>query len=506
LTRNTCLAAERRSLGNRLAMPLGLDVAQSRPSASPQLTMTRSFDNVDFKVAEAEYFLEHLRARDCVEPEIDFLLSAYAAAARSITLSLKAVLGETDGFVEWYAVREARLRADPLARYFLELRNYTQKTGARVVNQIRSPEKLRELLVRQLSGRRTWFGESGEALPPAPDMEVGEAALAHFRTLLGIVYECYVDFGPVIDPQQHYTPEHYALLGKTVEDAEEELGFPRGWTSLGKTGPDDIPWRFELLRRHAAGEGGLNEIFARYLGKTPPQPVPLPERPLPENEGWTRLQDGSRVWIPKELRKTGTAEGDLADYIASLKAARGATPEAPSFEEQEFARLRRFITAAILQIPARCFEVPVAGAKELAIRERVFCYELYHHLRSAFDDAGFCYMLAGELDKGGHPIIRGNVIPDFVVHEPGDMSRNLCAIEVKPLSGATKGFRKDLATLTTFVRDYSYHRGILLVFGSSPKGDRALRRKLAKTPAELLAAGVHVLWAKAPGAVPVALR
>jgi hypothetical protein len=247
--------------------------------------MGRSFDNVDFKVAESEYVLEKLRARGCTRPEIDFLLSAYAAAARSITFTMNAVLGEIEGFGEWYAVRQARLRADPLARYFVELRNHTQKTGAQVVNQIRSAEKLREHLARQLSGNRgNWFGDSGEALPPAPEMEVSEAAFTHFRTLLEIVYECYVDFGPVIDPQQHYTPEHFAKLGKTAEDAEEELGYPRGWTSLGKTGPSDIPYRFELLRRYAAGEGGLNEMFVRYLGKTTPRPAPLPERVIPDDE------------------------------------------------------------------------------------------------------------------------------------------------------------------------------------------------------------------------------
>lgn len=467
--------------------------------------MVRSFDNVDFKVAEAEYFLERLRSRDCMFPEIDFVLSAYASAARSITLALKAVLADAEGFATWYSEREAKLKSDPLARYFVELRNYTQKTGAQVVNRAGSREKLRELLGRQMRGRGNWFGESGEALPPAPDMEVGEAALVHFQTLLEIVYECYVDFGPVIDPQQHYTPEHYARLGKTVEDAEEELGYPRGWTSLGKNGPEDIPWRFELLRRHAAGAGGLNEIFERYLGKTTPQPAPLPERTLPENEGWSRLQDGSRIWIPKELRKTGTVEGDLTAYIGSLKAAHGAAPAAPSFEEQEFTRLRRFITVAILQIPARCFEVSVAGTKELAIRERIFCYELYHYLRTAFDDAGFRYTLAGELDKGGHPIIRGNVIPDFVVHEPGDMSRNLCVIEVKPLSGQKSGFQKDLVTLTRFVRDYSYYRGALLVFGAHPKGESMIRRRIEREPAELREAGVHVWWVDRAGAPLVEL-
>lgn len=74
--------------------------------------------------------------------------------------------------------------------------------------------------------------------------------------------------------------EQYARgLGSRLDPS-----YPRCWTSLGKTGPADIPYRFELLRRHAAGEGGLNEMFARYLGKTTPRPAPLPKRVMPDDE------------------------------------------------------------------------------------------------------------------------------------------------------------------------------------------------------------------------------
>ncbi len=365
--------------------------------------MGRSFDNVDFKVAEAEYFLERLSVRDCVHPEIDFLLSAYASAARSITFTLKAVLNGTAGFAEWYSVREEQLRANGLARYFLELRNVTQKTGATVVNRSRDQVQLRRILLLQLSGKgRTWFGDSGEKMPPAPDTEVAAAAQQHFRTLLEIVYECYVDFGPLIDPQQHYTPEHFERIGKTIEDAEEELGYPRGWTSLGKReSAADIPYRFEMLRRHAAGECAINDIFLRYLGRTTPAPRPLPPPKLPDDEGWSELKSGGNVWIPQELRKTGTPEGDIDAYIASLKRE---TPVpvavAVAAEKDDFHRLRELIFAAVSRIQPGYFEVPVAGTDELAIRERIFCYEFYHQLRLVATDARFPYMIGGELDKG----------------------------------------------------------------------------------------------------------
>ena len=46
----------------------------------------------------------------------------------------------------------------------------------------------------------------------------------------------------------------------------------------------------------------------------------------------------------------------------------------------------------------------MAGTDELAIRERIFCYEFYHQLRLVATDARFPYMIGEpELDKGGHP-------------------------------------------------------------------------------------------------------
>lgn len=48
------------------------------------------------------------------------------------------------------------------------------------------------------------------------------------------------------------------------------------------------------------------------------------------------------------------------------------------------------------------------------------------------------YSLCGEVDKAGHPLIRGHGLdhlkPDFLVHDPGDLDENLVVIEVKPIT------------------------------------------------------------------------
>ena len=52
------------------------------------------------------------------------------------------------------------------------------------------------------------------------------------------------------------------------------------------------------------------------------------------------------------------------------------------------------------------------NAYEPEYRERVYCYEHYNRWRCHWPD-GYPYSLAGEIDKHGHPIIRGAAKPDF---------------------------------------------------------------------------------------------
>lgn len=75
------------------------------------------------------------------------------------------------------------------------------------------------------------------------------------------------------------------------------------------------------------------------------------------------------------------------------------------------------------------FKIGEAESTELKYRERVYCYELYHQLRNRLGDS-YTYKVDGELDKRGHPVIKP-CIPDFVVHVPSRMDRNLVVVEVK---------------------------------------------------------------------------
>jgi hypothetical protein len=142
--------------------------------------------------------------------------------------------------------------------------------------------------------------------------------------------------------------------------------------------------------------------------------------------------------------------------------------------EEVFDRFLVCFRAATARIGAEFILLPVAGfPNPVSIyRERVYCYELYHQLRIQMGE-DFGFSLSGEVDKGGHRLIRGRDLtdakPDLLIHTPGDMRGNLAIIEVKPVRAARLDIRKDLRTLTAFRRGGEYYRAIYLIYGSEER-------------------------------------
>ena len=126
-----------------------------------------------------------------------------------------------------------------------------------------------------------------------------------------------------------------------------------------------------------------------------------------------------------------------------------------------------WLCRASSEVGSSYFQLPVAGKEEPEYRERVYCYELYHRWRTHWPD-DFPFSLGGEIDKTGHPLIRGNDKPDFLVHIPGKMI-NLLVVEVKPANAGIDRLVKDLRKLTRFRRaPPSYEAAYLLVYGMTP--------------------------------------
>lgn len=226
---------------------------------------TRSFGLVDYKVQEAEYFLLELQrvGRDLDFRAVQFTASAFVSATRSITFAIQSSLKGHPEFDSWYEAHQDAMRKDPLSRFFHKFRTVTQHIGENVVGAG----------VHGNEGTFYFFTPC-EDLRDVPELDVLSACEAYFVSTLSVVYDCYVHFGSVVDGQQYFTKENFERLGKTIEDAEVELGFLRGWTNISD--PDNESRRWHALRRHADG-CLIGEQFQRWLQK----PVPRPEPPAP---------------------------------------------------------------------------------------------------------------------------------------------------------------------------------------------------------------------------------
>ena len=104
------------------------------------------------------------------------------------------------------------------------------------------------------------------------------------------------------------------------------------------------------------------------------------------------------------------------------------------------------------------------------VRERVFCYELYHQMRSVQSARGLTdVQIHGEIDKSGHIAFDRNSRknPDFVFHVPGMMKGNAIVVEVKgKIEGNyQEGVYKDIVTLSKFTNNkHFYQSGIIIIY------------------------------------------
>lgn len=132
--------------------------------------------------------------------------------------------------------------------------------------------------------------------------------------------------------------------------------------------------------------------------------------------------------------------------------------------------LSDLLAAATASVAPEYFHLSIHGGDPV-YRERVYCYELYHQMRCRWP-AACQFLLNGEVDKAGHPTLAplgvGKAKPDFLIHQPGNMSGNHAVIEVKSVRATTHGVRKDIETLSLFRHRVGYSRAIYLIYGNAP--------------------------------------
>jgi hypothetical protein len=169
---------------------------------------------------------------------------------------------------------------------------------------------------------------------------------------------------------------------------------------------------------------------------------------------------------------------------------------------EDFELFLEALRRATRSLDSHYFQMPVAELQEPIYRERVYCYELYHQLRCVLP-GDFPYVLAGETDKSGHPIIHkaiGPYKPDLIVHQPGNMAANLAVVEVKPMNTATAQFKEDLDHLTLFLSEADYFGAIALVYGqANDERQRLFAAEFERTFEGLADKRAMSIWHEGPG-------
>jgi hypothetical protein len=157
----------------------------------------------------------------------------------------------------WRADWQRRIAANRVARFFGTITPETQRVGHTPVHLDRS----RWVRFGLWESKHHFIADGDDSA--VPDLDVFETCVEYLTLLAEIVIECYEKFEIQI-PISPWSVPTLARLGVTVDDIEESLGFPRGWTA--ERGRDD-PARLALLRQYAP-DTPLDRLFLRYLNRT----------------------------------------------------------------------------------------------------------------------------------------------------------------------------------------------------------------------------------------------
>jgi hypothetical protein len=181
---------------------------------------------VEERLLEAHYFVDQIESAG-IGLEVAYNLNAFLSASRAVTFLLQKEMSRVPGFTLWWIDRQGEMRADPAMRFFVELRNFSQKAG-----RVRF-ESMGFGLER--STYRHVFRDGSIKVPE----EVGrinalDACQLHLAKIARVVIGCMDAFPYHTCPRKAVSPAGIAALGLDTDKLDEDLGYPRGYSrSLG---------------------------------------------------------------------------------------------------------------------------------------------------------------------------------------------------------------------------------------------------------------------------------
>jgi hypothetical protein len=254
---------------------------------------------VEERLLEADYFARRLsRQRD--SERYGYELNAFLSAARSVTFLIQKELSKVDGFMPWWEVQRRALGDDPAAKFFLELRNFSQKQGK--ISIVGSGGRSR--------GRLRWtYCFAGTAEPVPRELlhrDVVDCCREHLAKLAALTLRCVGQFPYHTCPTLALTPEGVDALGLSLDDVDEALGLVRGYTGVG---PFNRAERIHMLQRQM---DGLDFDRLRKLALWKPRPRVADESPS------ARLSQSLRTSLVNQLERRRTRPTAGAPVLTAL--------------------------------------------------------------------------------------------------------------------------------------------------------------------------------------------
>jgi hypothetical protein len=212
-----------------------MESTRGEPIKSIRLT---SLLGVEERLTEAEYFARRLFDLPDTTA-VGYELNAFVSAARSVTFLLQKEFKRVEGFDAFWTIERAKLREDEAARFFVDLRNYSQKEGHV------------SIVGTQLESGKWRFMFAG-TVEPVPALllgrDVADCCLDHLAKLSRAVLHVAEVFPFHTCPDRALTPGGIAALGLDLDAVEVALGFP---PEVSAARPDNsVEVRTRLLRRY----------------------------------------------------------------------------------------------------------------------------------------------------------------------------------------------------------------------------------------------------------------
>jgi hypothetical protein len=189
----------------------------------PALRLT-SLLLVEERLLEANHFLDRMEQAEPIF-ELGFELHAFLSAARSVTFLIQSELSDVPGFRIWWAGVREQMSADAEMRFFLLLRNFSQKAG-----RVRIASSGLSAVGKHGRNWRSEFLDGTLTVPNSlRNQDLILACRSHLAKLARVTLRCSGEFPYHCCPRRALTPEGVVALGLNLGVIEEAVGLPRGF-------------------------------------------------------------------------------------------------------------------------------------------------------------------------------------------------------------------------------------------------------------------------------------